>query len=137
MKNLKGIGIDIIEVARIARVKNNSRFLKRCFLQSEIDYCFTKRYPERSLAARFAAKEAVGKALGVGIMNRYLRWKDVEILRTDGKPTIKLHGPAGILLKDAVFHLSLTHTKELASAIVFFECENFDEMRFRKMIKEI
>jgi len=132
MKHLKGVGIDLIDVARVDKLKDNPRFLARIFTQQELDYCFKKRYPERSLAARYAAKEAVGKALGTGIMNRYLRWKDVEVIRTTGKPYIKLHGPASELLPNAIFHLSLTHTGTQASALVYFECENFDEKKFQE-----
>lgn len=127
------MGIDLIDIPRIEKLKDNPRFLKRVFTPNELEYCFKKRYPERSLAARYAAKEAVGKAIGVGIMNRFLRWKDVEVIRTSGKPIIKLHGPAAEFLKNAHFHLSLTHTDTQAAAVVYFECDNFDEENFKKI----
>lgn len=134
--NLEGVGIDLIEVARIAKLKDNQRFLQRCFTQGEIRYCSRKRYPERSLAARFAAKEAVGKAIGVGIGNSKLKWKDVEVVRGTGKPEIKLHGPAGELMKNAEIHLSLTHTDHQAAAIVFLKCENFDYAKLKAVHSE-
>jgi len=137
MKNLKGVGLDLIDVPRINKLKDNTKFLERVFTEQELAYCFKKRYPERSLAARYAAKEAVGKAISTGIMNRYLRWKDVEVIRTTGKPYIKLHGPAAQFLTNAVFHLSLTHTDTQAAAIVYFECENFDEENFREFITNL
>ncbi len=127
MKDIKGVGIDLIDVNRIAKLMHNERFLQRIYTANELKYCFRKRFPERSLAARFAAKEAVGKAIGTGIMNRFLRWKDVEIVRTTGKPSIKLYGPAAELLADAEFQLSLTHTDNLAAAVVYFQCKNFSE----------
>lgn len=136
MQNLKGVGIDLIDVDRIAKLKDNQRFLQRVFTAGELEYCFRKRFPERSLAARYAAKEAVGKALGTGIMNRYLRWKDVEVVRGTGKPSIKLHGPAGEVLEGAMFELSLTHTDSQAAAMVYFECKNFDEKKFRELTKK-
>jgi len=132
MASLKGAGIDLIDILRIAKLKDDRRFLDKIFTPAEIEYCFGKRYPERSLAARYAAKEAVGKAIGSGIMNRFLGWKDVEVVRTTGKPSIKLHGHAAEFLKDAVIQLSLTHTDTQAAAMVYFECENFDENKFRE-----
>ena len=136
MKSLRGVGIDLIDVNRIEKLMHNQRFLQRIYTEGELEYCFRKRFPERSLAARYAAKEAVGKALGTGIMNRYLRWKDVEVVRTTGKPTVKLHGPAAQVLQDAVFELSLTHTDHQAAAMVYFECKNFDEEKFRELTEK-
>lgn len=123
---IEGVGIDFIEVERISRLKDNRRFLERCFTTGEIEYCLRKRFPEQSLAARFAAKEAVGKALGSGVGNRCLRWKDVEIVRTTGKPSVVIHGLMSRALTRASFQLSLTHTKTLAGAIVTFKCESAD-----------
>jgi holo-[acyl-carrier protein] synthase len=134
MTRIEGVGIDLIEVQRVEKLLNNERFLRRCFTPKELEYCFKKRYPAQSLAARYAAKEAVGKALGTGIMNRYLSWQDVEILRYGGKPMVELHGKPAMLLKDAVFLLSITHTSHYAAAVVYFFCENFDEVLFKKSI---
>ncbi len=129
---IEGIGIDLIEVERIAKLKDNQRFLDRCFTPGEIEYCRKKRFPEQSLAARFAAKEAAGKALGCGVGNRYLRWKDVEVARSTGKPTIKLHGLMSQALKGASFQVSLTHTKGMAAAVVMVKCESVDRSLFEK-----
>lgn len=124
---IEGIGIDLIEVSRIARLKDNQRFLKRCFTPAEVEYCRKKRFPERSLAARFAAKEAVGKALGVGIGNRFLRWRDVEVVRSvSGQPGIRFHGKAATALKNPTALLSLTHTDDYAAAAVFLKIEDID-----------
>ena len=128
----EGIGIDIIEVHRIASLKDNQRFLKRCFTPDEIEYCFRKRFPEQSLAARYAAKEAVGKAIGSGVGNSYLPWLDVEVIRSIGKPSIKLHGKMQKALSQPFFLLSLSHTKEYAAAAVIFRCESVDRSIFAK-----
>ena len=115
-------GVDIIEIPRIRRVyeRYGRRFLRRIYTSGEIKYC-RGRPPQ--LASRFAAKEAVMKALGTGV--RGIRWKDVEIVRIGGRaPTIELHGTAlrradriGILS----LAVSLTHSKEYAVASVVGE----------------
>lgn len=135
MIKLKGIGIDLIDIDRIEKLKTNEKFLRRVFTEGELEYCFKKRFPERSLAARYAAKEAVGKAIGTGIMNRFLRWKDVEVIRTTGKPSIRLRGPSAVFLTGAEIELSLTHTDTQAAAMVTFECPNFDEKKFKKFFE--
>ncbi|MBL7191523.1 holo-ACP synthase [bacterium] len=127
---LEGVGIDLIEIRRIAKLKDNERFLRRCFTDDEIAYCRKKRFPENSLAACFAAKEAVGKALGVGVGNRHLNWKDVEVVRDKGKPSIKFHGKAAIALKNPIVQLSLTHTQEYAAAIAIVKAEEVDREKF-------
>ena len=112
-------GVDIIEIGRIRRVyeQYGQRFLNRIYTEGEIRYC-RGRAPQ--LASRFAAKEAVMKALGTGV--RGVRWKDVEVVRRRGRaPTIKLHGTAQaraerIGMSDLA--ISLTHSKEYAVASV-------------------
>src|SRR5580704_233781 len=89
-----GIGIDIIEVARIeaSHEKFGERFLNRILLPDEISYCLSHRKPGPFLAARFAAKEAVSKAFGTGI-GAELGWQDIEIRRREsGEPYVVLHG---------------------------------------------
>ena len=84
-----GVGIDTIEIARIADVlKRRPRFVERCFTKAERDYCASRPSPAQHFAARFAAKEAVGKALGIGMR----RWHDVEVHRSGGQPSIILSG---------------------------------------------
>ena len=112
-------GTDIIEIGRVARVARlyGSRFVRRVYTEREAAYC-RGRAPQ--LASRFAAKEAVMKALGTGI--RGLRWRDIEVVRERGRaPTIQLHGTA---LKRAerlgIDHLAvaLSHSEEYAVAFV-------------------
>ena len=115
-------GVDIIEIKRVEKValSYGDRFLKRIYTDDEIKYC-RGRAPQ--LASRFAAKEAVMKALGTGI--RGVGWRDVEITRKRGMaPHIKLHGRAKkrasqIGLKGLA--ISLSHSKEFAVASVIGE----------------
>ena len=86
--------MDIVEIARLdASIQRQGQpFLDRCFLESEQAYCNSHREPARSYAARFAAKEAVAKALGTGF-GAQLGWLDVEVRRkASGEPFIVLHG---------------------------------------------
>ena len=119
-------GIDIVEIARIERVfaRRGTRFRDRIFTEGEIAYCEPRGSKFASYAARFAAKEAMMKALGTGWSNG-IAWRDVEILRDDeGAPSIKLRGSAlerfnGLGASRA--HLSLTHSRDLAMAQVVLE----------------
>ena len=91
---IRGIGVDIVEVARIRQSVEESgeQFLNRVFTQPEIDYCASKANRYQHLAARFAAKEAVSKALATGWAGDF-RWKDVEVMNDpSGQPQITLHG---------------------------------------------
>ena len=74
------IGTDLIEIERIVRALERPGFRDRCFTPAEQAYCDAKRNPAESYAARFAGKEAVGKALGCGV---YFTWKEIEIV---GRP---------------------------------------------------
>jgi holo-[acyl-carrier protein] synthase len=121
-----GVGIDLVEVARVARAceRFGDRFLKRLFLEEEIRYCKNFADPNPHLAARFAAKEAVSKAFGTGIGPR-LGWQDIEVLRREsGQPYVVFHGKGARLLEEMggkVVHLSLTHTESHAAAVAVIE----------------
>src|SRR5215813_3823276 len=94
-----GVGIDIIEVSRIAASyeKFGERFLNRILHPPEINYCLSHKEPAPFLAARFAAKEAISKAFGTGI-GAQLGWQDMEVGRKEsGEPFVILHG-AGLEL---------------------------------------
>lgn len=112
-------GIDIIEIARIAYVldRYGERFLSRIYTGREVIYC-RGRPPQ--LASRFAAKEAMMKALGTGVKG--VRWRDIEIVRRKGRaPMVKLHGTAkdkADQLGISELALSLSHSKEFAVASV-------------------
>ncbi|MBN1584610.1 MAG: holo-ACP synthase [Anaerolineae bacterium] len=116
------VGVDVIEIPRIARAVDRwgERFLRRVYTEDEIAHC-RGRIP--SLAARFAAKEAVGKALGVGVgWGGGLRWTEVEVRNNKwGKPEILLHGNAGKLARHLGLNewaISLSHSRENAVAMV-------------------
>jgi len=121
-----GIGIDIIEVARIQKSfeKFGERFLKRILHPNEINYCLSHRVPAPFLAARFAGKEAISKAFGTGI-GAQLGWQDMEIGRkASGEPYVILH-EAGQKLLEArggrTVLISLSHTQVHATAMAILE----------------
>ena len=120
---IAGHGIDLVEVARIARLidDHGQRFLDRCFTAHERGCAEgTKRRAEH-LAARFAAKEAVLKALGTGLTGG-IAWTDIEVVRQDsGAPSIRLHNEAAKLAASSGVSrwlVSLTHTGGHAAASV-------------------
>ncbi|MFI5264420.1 MAG: holo-ACP synthase [Candidatus Kapaibacterium sp.] len=123
-----GIGIDSIEVARIADAISvyGEQFLHRIFTDEEISYCRSRRFSAEHFAARFAAKEAFAKAIGTGIRRGFI-WKEVEVRKEySGKPILTLHGSMiekVIRIVDGNYHvqLSLTHTKDMAEAMILIE----------------
>lgn len=89
------VGIDIVEIERIraAYERSGKAFMNKVLTAAETEQCLAKPDPAASLAGRFAAKEAVSKALGTGI-GRRLGWHSIEVLNDDaGKPTVTLHAP--------------------------------------------
>src|SRR2546428_14189163 len=117
-----GVGVDIIEVARMAQAlshpRTGARFEARVFTAGEIAYCRKRRAAVESFAARFAAKEATMKALGRGYLGGGIGWLQIEILRERGRPTIVLSGRAreeADALGIKRLHLSLSHTATLAA----------------------
>lgn len=113
---LPSLGIDLVEVERIAEKLDDPRFLERIFTERERAECLARAKPAECLAARWAAKEATAKALGTGI-GEFLAFQDVEVLTVKGKgPRIQIHGPYAefpLLAK-----VSLTHTRTSAAAVV-------------------
>jgi len=116
-----GIGIDIVEVERIASSLKDfgDRFTRKVFTDAERDYCDRQKKPALHYAARFAAKEAVAKALGTGI-GKDLAWLDMEIRRLEsGEPELALSGDGARFAKDhqiAQIKISLTHARDYAAA---------------------
>jgi holo-[acyl-carrier protein] synthase len=110
------IGIDLIEIARIARALQRPGFRERCFTEAERTYCDARPNPAQHYAARFAGKEAVGKALGSGVR---FTWKEIEIAGRP-KPGVVLTGATlrwAEKVKAGRIDLSMTHSRELAAAI--------------------
>lgn len=120
-----GIGIDIIKNNRIKALieKYGERFLKKIYTKAEIDYCQSKKMAAVSFAARFAAKEAVLKALGTGMRNN--SWQEIEILNNNlGKPEVKLFKKTkkrAESLKVRSILLSISHEKEYSIAQIVME----------------
>lgn len=125
-----GLGTDIAEVPRIQASldRYGDHFLARVYTPEEIAYCQARpKTAAQSLAARFAAKEACAKALGTGI-SRGVTWKEMEVVRERGRaPQLRLHGRAAEIAKTLGIErlsLSLTHTREIALAVVIAEGED-------------
>ncbi len=115
-------GVDIIEIVRVKDVaeRHGERFLKRIYTPGEVAYC-RGRPPQ--LASRFAAKEAVMKALGTGA--RGVSWREIEVVRPPGgPPSLRLHGRALKKAEDLGIHslaVSLSHSRDFAVASVVGE----------------
>ena len=118
---ISGIGIDIVEISRIKKAVLcwKDSFLKRIFTENEINYSRTKKFSYQHLAARFAAKEAVLKAIGDSSIQR-IDPREVEVLNDEfGKPTIRLSGEAKKIKekkKISGIIISMSHTHKLAVA---------------------
>jgi len=116
-----GIGIDVVEVERIesSMAEFGDRFSSRVFTEAERAYCDSQKRPAIHYAARFAAKEAVAKALGTGI-GEDLSWLDMEIRRRDsGEPEVFLSGDGAKFAKEnnlGQIKISLTHAQHYAAA---------------------
>jgi holo-[acyl-carrier protein] synthase len=123
-----GLGLDMVEIDRIERLaeEHEARFVRKYFTAAEISYAESHHRPGEHLAARFAAKEAAAKALGTGIAER-VHMRDLEIVARDsGQPRLVLHGAAAELAKEMGVtrtHVSLTHTKTHAAAVVVLESD--------------
>jgi holo-[acyl-carrier protein] synthase len=121
-----GTGVDIVEIVRFRKVMGRSgdRFVQRVFTSGEQQFCNAHHDPVPHFAVRFAAKEALFKALGTG-WAKGITWQDAEVLREKSDaPTMVLHGEAQKLAaaKGAhAVHLSLSHTENWAVATVILE----------------
>jgi holo-[acyl-carrier protein] synthase len=117
---IAGIGTDIVEIQRIRAIikRRGHVFISRIFTIAEREYCSRANDSTVRFAGRFAAKEAVLKALGTGL--RGVRWQDVEITRNDeGKPSVRLHGGAAQSAeKQGVtrIYLTISHSRDYAVA---------------------
>ena len=113
------VGLDLIEIGRIARtLERYPSFRQRVFTEAERSYCDSRPNPPQHYAARFAGKEAVGKALGFGVA-RAFAWREVEIVGRP-KPAVRLSGrlaERAAALGVGSVDLSMTHSRELAQAV--------------------
>ncbi len=121
-----GTGVDIVSVDRVRGIlqRQKTRFIERVFTIGEQEYCNTHRDPAPHYAVRFAAKEALLKALGTG-WSGGIRWIDVEVHREEGKaPVIRIHGQASQIaarMQVRAIHVSLSHSGENAVATIVLE----------------
>lgn len=116
------IGTDITDVGRIRHlVQEHPQFLATVFTEGEIAYCLSKRNRYEHLAARFAAKESVMKAIGKGWLQG-IAWTDIEVVtRPSGKPEIRPHGTLLRAMEEqgiSGFDVSLSHCRQYAIAVV-------------------
>lgn len=117
-----GIGNDIVEIARIQSALNRyqERFLNRLFTASEQSYCLKRKNPSIHFAGRFAAKEAIVKAFGIGFTEG-IQWLDIEIAPdVKGKPCALLSAALAEKFDQPVIHLSISHCRDYATAIAIW-----------------
>ena len=111
------VGIDLIEIDRVARaLVRHPRFVERVFTPAEREYCLSRANPPQHFAARFAGKEAVGKALGFGVP---FTWREIEIVGRP-KPGVSLTGRTAAWaarVSAGGIDLSMTHSKVMAAAV--------------------
>lgn len=131
-----GLGTDIVEIVRIGEMidRHGEAFLNRIYTPEEIRYCQKRKHCNEAFAGRWAAKEAVMKALGTGFI-RGIGWQDIEILAgKSGKPYVNIHGGAGEHAKkigvDRIL-ITISHCRAYATATAIGVGSEFtDEMPF-------
>jgi holo-[acyl-carrier protein] synthase len=117
-----GIGLDLLEIARLERaLQRRPRLAQRVFRDGELAYAASRARPAMHLAARFCAKEAVGKALGMASWEL----RDVEVVSPPGggAPEVALHGAVAQRARElgGAVRISLTHTDEQAGAVAIID----------------
>ena len=111
---MTGIGIDLLEIERLERaLERRPALARRLFTDAELEYAARKARPGQHLAARFCAKEAVAKALGLDGW----AFRDVEVVATGAAPTVRLRGAAAKRAGRGQVTVSLTHTRTTAAAV--------------------
>ena len=124
-----GIGTDIIEIERIKDAINNVKTFKgRVFTENEIEHVEKRKNPYPSYAGRFAAKEAVSKAVGTGF--RGFNLVDIEIYNDElGKPYLKFYNDLEKIMEGVKFQISISHSKEYAVSTVILYKEDENKQR--------
>jgi len=121
---IHGIGTDIIEVKRIEQSigRYKQRFLDRVFTAKEQTYCQRHKDSSRHFAGRFAAKEAVAKAIGTGL-SEGIGWLDIEISNDiKGRPVVRL-SPKLVFFTPPIIHVSISHSRDYAVAFATYEIQ--------------
>ena len=115
------VGIDMIEIDRVrSALARRPRFAERVFTDEEQRYCMSRPNPAQHFAARFAGKEAVGKAIGCGVE---FMWRDIEIAGRP-KPSVRLSGRVAELAERfgaGEIDLSMTHSRGMAAAVAIVQ----------------
>lgn len=123
MGAILGIGVDVVDVKRmkVAIDAWGPALVKKMFTETEVAYCKSKKKPHEHFAARFAAKEAVSKAMETGWSGQF-RWRDVEVVNeTSGAPKVVLHDYVASQLAQCKVHVSLSHTENTVVAFALIE----------------
>ncbi len=123
MKNIKGIGTDILEIERLRSVikRKGQPFLEKIFTEIERKYCLKFKDPVIHLAARFCAKEAIAKALGIGF-GKDLSFLDIELINDKkGKPIVKFADKVKKKFNKPKILISISHTSTFAVAFVIYQ----------------
>lgn len=119
---IKGLGNDIVEIARLRRIieTHNKKAMSRLFTSKEQLYCLKYKDPIPHFAGRFAAKEAITKALGCGI-GKLITWKDIEILNNpQGKPEVLFSPAVKTKFHSPQILLSISHCNNYATAVAIW-----------------
>ena len=118
------VGTDVLEIGRVRRtLERYPSFRERCFTEAERAYCESRPNPAQHYAARFAAKEAVGKALGFGVA-RAFAWREIE-LSGRPKPRVRLSGRMKEWAERSgagAIDVSMSHSRDLATAVCIISC---------------
>lgn len=131
---IAGVGIDLVDIARVARLLDakGDRALGRLFTAEEVAYALARPLPAQHLAARLAAKEAAFKALSGNALARGIGWKEIEVVRGEIRPTLALHGRAAERAAElgiTTIWVTLTHTATTAGAVVVLEARPAKSVR--------
>jgi holo-[acyl-carrier protein] synthase len=123
MGAILGIGVDVVDVKRMKTAIEawGPALVKKMFTDTEVAYCKSKKKPHEHFAARFAAKEAVSKAMETGWSGQF-RWRDVEVVNeASGAPKVVLHDYVASQLAQCKVHVSLSHTENTVVAFAIIE----------------
>lgn len=123
---IKSIGTDIVELDRFRKLLERwgEKFVQRILTRREIEICKQKGDSVASMAARFAAKEAMIKCLPTD-KGLVWRWHEMEVLsHEDDKPFVEMNGAIGVFVNNDKIHISLSHSQKTAIAFILLESEN-------------
>jgi holo-[acyl-carrier protein] synthase len=129
MSQIFGIGVDIVECLRIAQMieRHGEAFLNRVYTDQEIEYCHSRKMSTQHFAGRWAAKEAIVKALGSGLRHG-IRWRDVEVHSDpQGKPVVGMRGAARDMIEKlgiAQVMVTISHCRTHATAYALALAKN-------------